>query len=185
VPAQFWDRQRSILEYQADLSATSRLENWKFCWKLALDRPLTGGGFNYNTTETFNRYAPEFLVKWQGRTWDSHSIYWGILAAHGFPGLFLFLAMILFCLLSCRKIKKAVRDNPELQWAKSYAAMIQISFLALLINGATLNMEYFELDYSLVALTASFKVLVNTLVSKTEKNLQESTEIDSVIAVAQ
>jgi O-antigen ligase len=67
----------------------SRIDNWLFCWNLALDNPLTGGGFEFQTREVFTRYAPQFVTKY-GRVWDTHSIYFAMLATHGFPGFFLF-----------------------------------------------------------------------------------------------
>jgi probable O-glycosylation ligase (exosortase A-associated) len=160
IPEQWWERQRTTLSYEADTSAMSRLDNWRFCWNLAKDRPLVGGGFNYNTRTTFDQYAPGFREKYGNRQWDSHSIYFGILAAHGFPGLFLFLLMIFFCLLTCRRIKKKTAGHEDLRWAGHYASMIQVSFLALLVNGAFVNMEYFDLDYHLAALTACLAVIV-------------------------
>jgi probable O-glycosylation ligase (exosortase A-associated) len=173
IPEQFWNRQKSTLEYQEDPSATSRLDNWEFCWQLAKDLPLTGGGFGYNIPATFAKYAPAFLTKWDNRTWDSHSIYFGILAAHGFPGLLVYLTMILFCLLSCRRISKDVSESTELRWAGSYARMIQLSFLGLLVNGAFVNMEYFDLVYHWTALTACLKVTVRSSL------LQPNTSSDS------
>jgi len=166
IPDQFWDRQKSTLEYKEDTSATSRLDNWEFCWRLAKDLPLTGGGFGYNVPATFAKYAPAFLSKWDNRTWDSHNIYFGILAAHGFPGLLVYLTMILFCLLSCRRIRMDVVECTGLRWAGSYARMIQLSFLGLLVNGVFVNMEYFDLVYHWTALTACLKVAVRTSLSQ-------------------
>jgi probable O-glycosylation ligase (exosortase A-associated) len=160
IPDRFWERQKSTLEYQEGQSATSRLDNWEFCWSLAKDLPFTGGGFGYNVPATFAKYAPAFLEKWDNRTWDSHNIYFGILAAHGFPGILVYLTMILLCLLSCRKIRKDVVECAELRWAGSYARMLQLSFLALLVNGVFVNMEYFDLVYHWTALTACLKVVV-------------------------
>jgi probable O-glycosylation ligase (exosortase A-associated) len=169
IPEQWWERQRSTLSYELDGSAMSRIDNWVFCWNLVQDRPLIGGGFNYNTPVTFDKYAPGFREKYGNRQWDSHSIYFGIMAAHGFAGLFLFLLMILFCLLTCRSIKKKTAAFEDLRWAGYYAAMIQVSFLGLLVNGAFVNMEYFDLNYHLTALTACLAVIVDrSLASSSE-----------------
>src|SRR5260370_1071197 len=89
-----------------------------------------------------------------------HSIYFSILTSHGFPGLFTFLLMIFSCIVSCSRLKRSVRDRPDLKWVAAYCEMIQLSFLAFLINGATVNMEYFDLPYHWVAVVATLKVLV-------------------------
>jgi probable O-glycosylation ligase (exosortase A-associated) len=163
----FWDRQNTTFTYESDRSAMSRLDNWKFCWDLALDRPITGGGFDYNTRDTFAKYAPEFLYTYQGRTWDTHSIYFAMLATHGFPGLLIFLSMIVSCFVSCGQMRLAVRDRADLSWVASYSYIVDVSLIALLVNGAFVNMEYFDLVYDLVAVVASLKVICRRALSET------------------
>ncbi|PWT94295.1 MAG: putative O-glycosylation ligase, exosortase A system-associated [Acidobacteria bacterium] len=159
IPQKFWNRQNTALQYESDRSAMSRIDNWKFCWRLALDRPLTGGGFLFNTDRIFAMYAPEFLYSYGGTTWDTHNIYLAILAAHGFPALFVFLLMIAFCFLSCRRLRRRVGSRADLVWMTSYCYTVEVSLLALLVNGIFVNMEYFELLYDLVAVVASLKVV--------------------------
>src|SRR5207244_118385 len=109
--------------YEEDGSAMSRIDNWKFCWTVALDRPLTGAGFDFQSSETFAKYAPEFLIKYGGKVWDTHNIIFGILTSHGFPGLIAFVAMILFCLMNCSRLKGIARRYPDMRWIGSYAEM--------------------------------------------------------------
>ena len=178
IPQRFWNRQNTTLTYEADASAMSRLDNWKFCWELALDRPFTGGGFNYNTKDTFARYAPEFLYTYEGKTWDTHSIYFAMLATHGFPGFVVFITMTISCFISCAQLKRAARDRAELGWVTSYCYLIEVSLLALLINGAFVNMEYFDLVYDLVGVLVSLKVISRRALSETEaEELSRSSEL--------
>jgi putative inorganic carbon (HCO3(-)) transporter len=178
LPQKFIERQETTLEYQQDQSAMSRIDNWVFCLRLAKNRPLVGGGFNYNTKETFAKYAPDFLNKYGGKTWDSHSIYFGILAAHGFPGLILFLSVIFASIFSCRKIRRKTADSPDNKWAVNYCHMIEVSFLALLVNGAFVNMEYFDLPYHLAGFVASMKVIVAKSTRDPEDEVQDSTDLN-------
>jgi putative inorganic carbon (hco3(-)) transporter len=166
IPARFWDRQATILEYDSDRSAMSRIDNWKFCWRVAMDRPLTGGGFEFYTDQTFARYSPEFLYLYGGTTWDTHNIYLAMLAGHGFPGFFAFVSMIVLCLLSCWRLRRSVRDRTDLKWLANYCSIVEVSFLALLVNGMFVNMEQFELVYDLVAIVASLKVIGNGVLSE-------------------
>lgn len=158
IPERWWNRQESTLSYQQDRSAMSRIDNWKFVWKVFLDRPWHGAGFDFFTLDTVARYSPEF-IKQYGKTWDTHSIYFAMLGAHGLPGFLAFGAMILFCFLSCRKMRKQVRGRPELKWVATYCSMITVSLLAFLVNGAFVNMEYFDLPYHWAAVVASLKVI--------------------------
>ena len=139
----------------------SRLDNWQLCWLIALDHPLTGAGFEFQSRDIVAKYAPDFLLKYGGKVWDTHNIFFGILTRHGFPGLAAFLLMILCCLMSCWRLKRIVRDRPDLSWVKSYSEMIQLSFLGFLINGCFVNMEYFDLPYHWIAIVASLKVIVD------------------------
>jgi len=178
LPQKFVERQETTLNYQEDPSAMSRIDNWVFCWKVAMDRPLVGGGFDYNSRETFSMYAPEFLTKYSGRTWDSHSIYFGILAAHGFPGLILFMSVIIASIFSCRKIRRKTAGSPDNKWAVNYCHMIEVSFLALLVNGTFVNMEYFDLPYHLAGFVASMKVIIAKSTSDPENEVQDSTDLN-------
>jgi probable O-glycosylation ligase (exosortase A-associated) len=178
LPEKFIDRQESITSYQKDASAMSRIDNWVFCWRVATDRPLVGGGFDYNTEEIFSRYAPEFLTRYGGKTWDSHSIYFGILAAHGFPGLTIFMSFIFASIFSCRKIRRKTAGSPDNKWAVNYCHMIEVSFLALLVNGTFVNMEYFDLPYHLAGFVASIKVIIAKSIRDPENEVQDSTDLN-------
>jgi putative inorganic carbon (HCO3(-)) transporter len=184
LPDRWINRQETMASFEQDDSAMSRIDNWKFCWKLALDRPLIGGGFDYNSRETFAKYAPDFLTKYGGKVWDSHSIYFGILAAHGFPGLALFLGMILTSILSCRSVRRSASSIRHFEWAGDYCHMIELSFLALLVNGAFVNMEYFDLPYHLVGAVACLKVIVSKEVARVEAQLPSSTDLEAQVHLA-
>jgi probable O-glycosylation ligase (exosortase A-associated) len=160
IPGRWVARQQTVFTYEEDTSAMSRVDNWRVCWRLALDYPITGAGFQFFTTEIFAKYGPEFLLKYDGRVWDTHNIFFGILTCHGFPGLIAFVLMILCCLLSCSRLKRQVRNRPDLKWVATYAEMIQLSLLAFLLNGMFVNMEYFDLPYHWVAVVATLKVIV-------------------------
>jgi probable O-glycosylation ligase (exosortase A-associated) len=158
IPQRWWNRQRTVLTYESDTSAMSRIDNWKVVWRMANDRPLTGGGFLFHTDKTIEKYGPEF-IRTYGKSWDTHNIFVAILGAHGFPGLLVFTLMIGFCFLSCRRLRRAVRKRPDLEWVGNYCRIVEVSFLALLINGMFVNMEYFDLLYHLVAMVTSLKVV--------------------------
>jgi probable O-glycosylation ligase (exosortase A-associated) len=165
IPYSWWARQGTILTYEEDGSAMSRIENWKFCWRLALINPLVGAGFQFQTREMFAKYAPEFLERF-GKEFNTHNIFLAILTSHGFPALILFLTMIAFVLLSCRQMRRSVRQREDLKWIGLYCDIVQVSMLAFLMNGMFVNMEYFDLPYHLVALTASIKVIHRRLLAE-------------------
>jgi putative inorganic carbon (hco3(-)) transporter len=169
VPSRWWNRQQSTLRYEADRSAMSRIDTWRVVWRVALDHPLTGAGFVFNTRKTFDVYAPEFrYVYGASASPNTHSIYMSMLGSHGFPGLFVFVVMIACCFLACQRMQRSVRRHSKLDWISSYCSMIQISLLAFLINGAFVNMEYFDLVYHWVGVVASLRVICYQALSETE-----------------
>ena len=81
-----------------DASARSRLNVWQYSWALASDYPLMGGGFEAFTPSLFARYAPD-----PHDVHGPHSIYFGVLAEHGFVGLSLYLTLVLLCFSRTRE----------------------------------------------------------------------------------
>ncbi len=155
VPDKWFDRMSTIETYEEDASALGRINAWMFAWNLALDRPLTGGGFNTFTPELFWKYAPE-----PTRFHDSHSIYFEILAEQGFVGLFLFLTLWGTTYFICGSIVRRCKQREDLYWARDLAAMLQVSIVGYAVGGAFLGLAYFDLPYHILAMTAVLHHLV-------------------------
>jgi probable O-glycosylation ligase (exosortase A-associated) len=128
-----------------DQSAYSRLNAWTFSWNLAKDFPIAGGGLETFTRDLFDRYAPNTKD-----VHGPHSIYFGVLAEHGFVGFFIYMSVVVSCFASLRRISKLARARDD-QIASSYAVMLQFSLIAFLISGTFLGRAYFDYYYTLVA----------------------------------
>jgi putative inorganic carbon (HCO3(-)) transporter len=128
-----------------DDSALSRINAWTYSWNLALDYPLTGAGFEAFTPELFERYAPNARD-----VHGPHSIYFGVLAEHGFIGLFLYLSLLASCFLSLRQVRRHARASGD-ERAANYAAMLQLSLLGFMVCGAFLGRAYFDYFFTIVA----------------------------------
>jgi probable O-glycosylation ligase (exosortase A-associated) len=139
---------------ETDSSALSRLHAWQFARDLARDSPVFGGGFETFTAPLFAQYSlPVNDVH------GPHSIYFQMLGEHGFPGLFIFLALISSCYRSCRKIIRAFMSEHSLSYLAEYARMVQLSLVTFLVSGAFLGRAYFDLFYQLVATVVILKCL--------------------------
>ncbi len=147
MPQKWEDRMHTIQTYDQDASALGRLNAWAMAWNLALDRPLTGGGFEIYDPEVFARYAPE-----PKNVHAAHSIYFQVLGEHGFPGLLFFLAIGFYTWRCGSWIIRETKDKPEWQWANLLARMIQVSQIAYATGGAFLSLAYFDVPYYLVVL---------------------------------
>jgi probable O-glycosylation ligase (exosortase A-associated) len=147
MPEGWHERMASITEYQADTSAMGRINAWWFAFRLALDHPIVGGGFQVFTPELFEQYAPDPYD-----FHDAHSIYFEVLAEHGFIGLGLFLLFGLAAFAYASSIVRLAKRRDETRWAASLAAMIQVSLVGYAVGGLFLGLAYFDLYYALVAI---------------------------------
>jgi probable O-glycosylation ligase (exosortase A-associated) len=128
-----------------DDSALSRFNAWRYSWDLAMDYPLTGGGFDAFTPELFDRYAPN-----SRDVHGPHSIYFGVLAEHGFIGLFLYLLLVCSCFGTLQSIRRGARRTGDSR-AAAYAIMLQFSLIGFLTSGAFLGRAYFDYYFTLIA----------------------------------
>jgi probable O-glycosylation ligase (exosortase A-associated) len=134
-----------------DSSARSRFNSWTYSYQLALDYPLMGGGFEAYTPRLFNLYAPNPLD-----VHGPHSIYFGVLAEHGFTGLALYLVLVGSCFASLQKVIREARRRDD-DVAANYAIMLELSLLGFLGSGAFLGRAYFDYYFTIVVCVAILK----------------------------
>jgi probable O-glycosylation ligase (exosortase A-associated) len=155
MPAEWWQKMGTIQTFEENSSALARLNSWGFAWNLALAKPIVGGGLQAFQPDAFTIWAPD-----PTRVWDAHSIWFSVLAEHGFVGLALYL---LTWVASWRMASRIIRDTsgrPDLRWAGSLAAMIQVSFIGYWVGGAFLSLSYWDYPYILLATLVLTHVVV-------------------------
>jgi putative inorganic carbon (HCO3(-)) transporter len=151
APEAWKERMDPTRENVIDSSAESRINSWTFSWRLACDYPITGGGFATFTDELFSRYASVVNdVK------GPHSIYFGVLAEHGFVGLFLYLALVVSSFASLRKVTLWARSQGD-EIMGNYANMFRLSLIGFLTSGAFLGRMYFDYYFTIVACAVVLK----------------------------
>lgn len=151
-------RMDDFMHGKMDQSAESRLATWHGGWRLALDYPLTGGGFDaYPDGNLMVRYIPGSRLDTAFK--GPHSIYLQMLGEQGFVGLGLFLALLISCFAALRKIRRAARRYDALKWAVPYTQMFEVSLLAYTVSGATLGRAYFDFMYQIIACVIVLKIL--------------------------
>lgn len=147
MPAEWFDRMKTIKTYQEDASAMGRINAWHFAYNLAKDRPFVGGGFETFRPGLFEKYAPN-----PEDYHDSHSIYFEVLGEHGFFGLSLFLTILWLSWRLAGTIQKRTRGLEAFGWAYDLAKMLQVSIVGYAVGGTFLGVAYFDLFYCLVAI---------------------------------
>ena len=128
-----------------DGSALERLNAWTFCLHLASDYPVTGGGFSTFTPELFQRYAPD-ATDVRG----PHSVYFGVLAEHGFVGLALYLVLVGSCFVTLRRMAKQAKLDGD-HTLMNYTNMFRFSMIGFLVSGFFLGRAYFDYFFTIVA----------------------------------
>ena len=157
LPESVLNRAELIEQYETDRSATQRLQSWTVAWNIALDRPLTGAGFNFeygNVREQWLAYGSEEYAWALRRAHAAHSIYFQVLGQHGFVAFGLFMALLLGTMVSLGRLRVRAAARPGLGWLSSYATGLQVGLVGYMVAGAFLSSAYFDLAYLYFALSA-------------------------------
>jgi probable O-glycosylation ligase (exosortase A-associated) len=171
APAAWYERMDTLNDVNQDASVQGRFDAWQFAYRVALDHPLFGGGQHVGDDEAlFMHYVPTA----EGAR-AAHSIYFEILGEDGFVGLGLFLILMASAFLTAFRIIRLTRDRPDLAWARSLAAMIQVSFVGYAVTGAFLSLGFFDLYYALIAVVASTEVVVKRALKEPAVNAPDLT----------
>lgn len=166
LPERVMDRIATIAIYEEDLSAMARLWAWGIAWQLALESPLVGAGFRPFSREIWDRYMPGY-----GTAHNSHSIYFQVLAEHGFTGLVLFLGVLASTFWTLRGVRLDARRVEGGAWLVNYSYMVEASLLAFLVVGTFANVAYIDLVYLLVVVAAILRRLAQVALAKAGERL--------------
>lgn len=131
-----------------DESSQGRLIAWHTAWNMAVGHPLTGVGIS-NFAANYWEYTPE----WDGKAHAVHSSWFGILAETGFPGLFVFSALLISTALTswrCVRIVSTRAVDPKLHTA-AYA--LAAGLAGFCVSGTFLTQGFTWPFYIIFALT--------------------------------
>jgi len=146
MPQSWHDRMSTIQPYQEDASAMGRLNAWQYAINAANAR-LTGAGLESWSIQTFQQWAPN-----PADVHAAHSIYFSVLADHGWIGLLLFVIILIASWRTASYLIRETRGSPDHQWINELARMIQVSMIAYMVGGAFLSLAYFDLPWHLMSI---------------------------------
>ncbi len=150
MPPDWMDRMHTIDSSQADSSVEGRYDIWTTAWTMAIHRPLTGAGFGApQHEEVVRQFRPGSGAR------AVHSIYFEILAEHGFPTFFVWLGITISGVVAAQRIIKRASGVPELEWCVDLAKMSQVSVIAYLTAGAFLSLSYWDFYFTLLVVVAA------------------------------
>ena len=154
MPESWHERMDTISNYEEDASAMGRIQAWEYSINIANDR-VTGGGLNSWSPQTYAIYRPGSIGHFV-----AHSIYFNVLADHGWLGLGMFL-LILY--LTWRNLSIVVSTAPKTknhQEMLLLAQALKVSLIAYMSGGVFLSLSYFDLPWHMMCLAVIVRLLV-------------------------
>jgi probable O-glycosylation ligase (exosortase A-associated) len=187
MDASWFERMNTITEATEDSSFMGRVIAWKFAILMAINDPLTGGGFDaiaYKPTWT------GLMSQWSMLSFIetpypkvghvAHSIYFQVLGDLGFLGFILFYSIIWKTYRVMNQLAK--QDD----WTGEIAVYFKLSIICFLVAGAALSVAYNEIVFMIIGLSASLMSKVNTLskvdsVNKNDMKTQITSKRNSIV----
>lgn len=155
MPESWEQRMRSIIDYEGDGSAMGRLWIWETSLRIALARPLTGGGFQAMYEQWIvDRFTPGVPAR------AAHSIWFETLGEHGFIVFGIWLGILIVGWSYAAAITRLGREEPGFAWANSLGRMSQVSLLAYVTGGTFLSLQYWDGYLTLIGILAATRELI-------------------------
>jgi probable O-glycosylation ligase (exosortase A-associated) len=164
---EWFNRMETIGDAGEDGSFQGRLKSWKLAILMAIRHPFFGGGFD--STFTNRGTINSLIAEWDTLSWIpsatlnvgdtvfvAHSIYFQVLADHGFLGAIWYGFMILISL----KTLSIIAKTSSVFWQVNLAEMLRLSLIAFLTTGAALSSAYNDLFFALVGMTVALAAAV-------------------------
>jgi putative inorganic carbon (hco3(-)) transporter len=141
-----------------DESAQDRLSAWMAGINMALANPLTGVGIA-NFAPSFFSYVEDF----PGRDMTSHSTWFGVLGETGWPGLMVFVAMVVACFRSALQSYRRLRASLTSEVITRVAFALIAALAGFCVAGSFLTQGFNWPIYVLVGLTSALARYTNKL----------------------
>jgi putative inorganic carbon (hco3(-)) transporter len=146
------DRMETITDYRNESSAATRVVIWQWAWNFAQQHPFGGGGDAYlvqdiATSQIGPDGQPVHVVR---RAF--HSIYFSILAEHGYLGILTFLSIVVGTLRALQKTRNETARRADLEWLHDLAGHLQIGLVALLAGASFIDASFYPILWYPLAL---------------------------------
>ncbi len=160
--SEWLERMSTITHYHNDTSAEGRILVWKWTLNYVKTHPF-GGGFNSYVIDTIEfpgeDGSPAYVV--HGKAF--HSMYFEMLGEHGYPGLALFIGLLLATFLTLVRVALKCRKLPEMAWCRDLAIAFMIAEVVLAVCGAFIGIAFQPEVYYTFAMTAMLASHVRTV----------------------
>lgn len=141
-PDRWKERMGTIDDYKEDTSSLTRIKVWQWAIDFAADNPM-GGGFRAYETNIIrmppDAYNPDGWVQYSRAP---HSTWFELLNELGWPGFFMFWALIFVTFSTLWRVWKRCRDIEELRWCRELARTLGMSLLVLMAGSSFIGIAF-------------------------------------------
>ena len=142
------EQKQRFEEAGQDKTSLQRLYYWEGGLEMMNEHPLTGVGY-FNFPDYFGDYYPHLLLVRKAEL--PHNIFIQVGADLGYPGLFIYLAMIISCFLILRRCNRA--HLPDV--FDRLPTGLAVSFIGYLIAGQFVSVVYYPFMWIHLAIVSS------------------------------
>jgi O-antigen ligase len=164
APPVYFQRMGSISNFQTEGSAQGRIMAWKAGTRMALDNPLMGVGAGHFPIAFGTKYRPKNA---EGVPWlTAHSSYFLVFGELGFPGIIVFLILVLGNIRLNGKLRKFLDARPPPLRPESHAYDRRLLILTagaaigFAVAGGFLSAAYYPHVYILSGLLIAVRAIV-------------------------
>lgn len=180
APDSYWKEVESIREEGTqEGTGAERVYQWKIGWAMFLDNPVIGVGqgnfpYQFRTYEEASGFHDGFRGRSRaGRA--AHSLYFTLIPELGVVGVWIFLAMIYYCLKDLRSVFRSCKPmvekkNLDAQKLFYLGRAMEASLIAFLVTGTFISVLYYPSFWLLMA----FIIALKRVTEKTNENSSPS-----------
>lgn len=158
APSSWKDRMGTVVSYKSDMSASGRIAVWKWTLEFVKENP-TGGGFGvyranriqYSLESKDGSGGVEPKIHY-GQAKAFHSIYFEILGEHGYPGLAIFLAIMVVTWRTMSALRKGPPQSKNPEWIFAMSKATQQSLVVFLVGGTFIGIAFQPIPYFILGI---------------------------------
>lgn len=169
LPQEYWDRMSTITAApdERDASQIGRLHFWQVALVMAEDHPVLGIGHR-GYEAAYDDY--DWTDGELGTKRAVHSAWFGVLAEAGYPGLLLYIAIVVSSLLACRRVRLSAKRGEIPGPLGAYAVGFETALVAFVVGGSFVSFQYSEMLWHYFGLTMALeRVAVHEAAAERER----------------
>ena len=162
TPGKVLDRYQTIDNYSEDYSAMGRINSWKTAINIA-NQNLFGSGFGL---DAYLALYPNYQTTDKETPRAAHSAWFQVLGESGYPGLLLFVAMIVSTVKLGLRLRKDRVRGEEYAVIGRHAEMLLTVIVVYLVGASFLSQAKFEFFYYILAAMGSLGLIAKDMDNK-------------------